>query len=272
MQQKRRFGASKLMDAFLDSPLSGMAPWLVLSVLGGPGRYQGAIAFAFGFSLLVLWAGYRRGDRLHSLIVFGATYFGVLLLVRVLAGAGTETWLSNWTGTMSNIALTAFAVGTLLMGRPFTLSYARETTPEEFWDTPGFRRINYVVSAVWAASFAFSAVVGFIGILWLHDSDNFWTGWILPLGATFFALAFTEVYPDYVGAKLDRDAGLSTEPLPSLLPAVDWIPMYVLIAGIIGLAIDEIPTWLGITLIAAGAAGSAAVRRFAPPTEREPSG
>jgi hypothetical protein len=257
------------MDSFLDSPISGLAPWIMLSVLAGPGRFEQSISAAFGFSLLMLWASRRRGDRLHSLPVFSVAYFGVLLLVRVLAGPGTEPWLSTWTGEMSNIALAVFAAGTLLIGRPFTLSYAKDSTPEEFWDMPGFIRINYVISAVWAASFAFAAVVGFIGNTWLHDSDNFWTGWILQLGATFFALAFTEVYPDYAGAKLEREAGLTTEPLPSLLPAIDWVPTFVLIVGIVGLVIDAVPDWLGYTLIVVGAAGSAALRKFAPSVDRE---
>lgn len=258
-----------MLDSFLDSPLSGIAPWILLSVVGSPGHYEAAIAIAFGFSVFVLWAGHRRGDSLHSLTVFGVVFFGVLLVVRVLVGADIETWLSTWTGEMSNIALTLFALTTLALRRPFTLSYAKDMTPEEFWGTPGFLRINFVVSAVWAASFAFCAVAGFIGIMWLHDSDNFWTGWILQLGATFFAVAFTDVYPDYAGAKLDREAGESTEPLPSLLPIVDWIPMYVLIVGIIGWAIDAIPDWAAITMIAAGGIGSAAVRRFAPATDTE---
>jgi hypothetical protein len=258
---------SKVLDGFLDSPLSGIAPWILLSVVGSPGHYEAAIAVAFGLSLVVLWAGRRRGDSLHSLTVFGVAFFGVLLVVRVLVGAGVETWLSTWTGEMSNISLTVFALGTLLARRPFTLSYAKDMTPEEFWDTPGFLRINYVISAVWAAAFAFCAVAGFIGIVFLHDSDNFWTGWILQLGAIFSAVAFTDVYPDYAGAKADREAGESTEALPSLLPAFDWIPMYVLIAGVIGWVIDEIPDWLAITLIAAGAVGSAVVRRLAPASE-----
>ncbi len=80
-------------------------------------------------------------------------------------------------------------------------------------------------------------------------------------------MAFTDVYPDHVGAKLDREAGESTEPMPSLLPIVEWIPMYVLIVGIIGWPIDEVPDWLAVTMIVVGAIGSAVVRRFAPATD-----
>lgn len=267
--RRRRFGASRLLDSYLDSPLSGLAPWILVSVLGGGGQFEMAIAVVFGLTLFTVWAGYRRGDRMHSLTVFGAAYFGVLLVTREVAGAGADTWLSTWTGEMSNIALTVFAVFTLLIRRPFTLSYAKETTPEELWDAPAFIRINNAVSAVWAGSFAFAAVVGFIGIVWLHDADNFWTGWVLQLAATFFALSFTEAYPDYAGLKWEREQGLSNDPLPSLLGIVDWLPSYVLTVGIIGLVIDEIPKWLAITLIAAGALSAAAIRRARPPTGRK---
>ena len=82
-------------------------------------------------------------------------------------------------------------------------------------------------------------------------------------------MAFTDVYPNYVGAMLDRAAGVSTKPVPSLLPIVDWIPMYVLIVGIIGWAIDAVPDSVAMTMIAAGAIGSAVVRRFAPATDSE---
>lgn len=261
---ERRLSVSNALDGFLDSPLSGIAPWILLAVIGSPGHYESAIATAFGFSIFVLWAGRRRGDRLHSLTVFSVAFFGLLLAVRVLVGTSIESWLSTWTGEMSNVALAMFAVATLVLRQPFTMSYAKDMTPEEYWETPAFVRTNYVISAVWAAAFTLCAIFGFIGIVFLHDSGNFWTAWILQLGVTFFATAFTEVYPDYVGAKLDRESGQSTEPLPSLLPAVDWIPTYVLVAAVIGWVIDAVPDSFAITLIIVGIAGSAVMRRIAP--------
>lgn len=263
---KRRLSVSKVVHGFLDSPLSGITPWILLAVVGSPGHYEGAIAIAFGFSIFVLWAGRRRGDRVHSLTAFGVAFFGLLLVVRVLVGANIESWLSTWTGEMSNVALALFAVATLLLRQPFTMSYAKDMTPEEYWETPAFVRTNNVISAAWAAAFTLCAIFGFVGIVFLHDSGNFWTAWILQLGVTFLATAFTEVYPDYVGAKLDMESGQSTGPLPSLLPAVDWIPTYVLVTAVIGWIIEAVPDWLAITLIVVGIAGSAVMRRIAPVT------
>ena len=41
-------------------------------------------------------------------------------------------------------------VGSIIVRRPFTLQYAREDAPEEYWHEPGFLRVNYQLSWVWA--------------------------------------------------------------------------------------------------------------------------
>jgi hypothetical protein len=45
-------------------------------------------------------------------------------------------------------------VFSLLSGRPFTIQYARETVPEQYWASPEFLHKNYVISSVWALAFA----------------------------------------------------------------------------------------------------------------------
>ncbi|WP_157556337.1 hypothetical protein [Nocardia acidivorans] len=41
---------------------------------------------------------------------------------------------------------------------PFTLPIAKQSTPRELWDHPGFIRTSYVITSVWAASFAIGCV------------------------------------------------------------------------------------------------------------------
>ena len=57
----------------------------------------------------------------------------------------------------------ALALGSVLVRNPFTLSYARESTPNEYWETPEFLSLNYLISWVWVAAFVVEAVSGFIG-------------------------------------------------------------------------------------------------------------
>ena len=255
-----------LIDGYVRSPFAGIAPWVLMSVVSGPGRFEEAASAALGLALLTLWVGSRRGVPVHLLEVFGVVYFGVLAVLGLVAPDGTIRWLELWAGELSSIALAAFAVFTLLIRRPFTLAYAKDTSPREHWDSPLFLRINYVISVVWAGAFLFSAIVGAYGDAVLRDGDDFWTAWILPLAATIFAVSFTEFYPEYATAKFAQSAGESTEPPPSYARIFDWLPPFILVTGIVGWVSDAVPDAVGIALIVVGGIASAAMRRFVPAT------
>jgi hypothetical protein len=71
--------AGSVVDAFLDSPLSGIAPWVVFSLFSTPGRFEEAVCVALGLTLLISWVGSRRGISIHSLEVFGVAFFAILV-------------------------------------------------------------------------------------------------------------------------------------------------------------------------------------------------
>jgi hypothetical protein len=252
---------SSFIDNFLKSPFSGIAPWIVLSVFSSPGRFEEAAAAALGLSLLVLWLSYRRGIGVHSLEVFGVLVFAIFAVLGLIAPHNVIGWLELWAGEVTNISLAAFAIFTLLIRRPFTLAYAKETTPQEYWESFLFLRINYAITSAWAAAFVFAAIVGAIGDAVLHDSGNFWTGWVLQLAAIFAAVAFTEFYPDYASAKAANAAG-QPQPLPSIVRIFDWLPTFVLAVGIYGWVSGVLPDAVGIGMIVAGIVGAAVIRRF----------
>ena len=244
----------KLIDGYVRSPLAGLAPWILMAIVVGPGRFEEAASAALGLALLTLWIGKRRGVPVHALEVFGVAYFGVLAILGLVASDGAIEWLALWAGELSNIALATFAIVTLLIRRPFTLAYAKDTAPPEHWDSPVFLRINYAISAVWAGAFVVSAAAGAYGDAILGDNDNFWLAWIVPLGALIFAGAFTEFYPDRATGESDA----------SWARAFDWLPLFVVITGIVGWVSDEIPDTLGIALIVVGSIGSAVMRKMFP--------
>jgi hypothetical protein len=243
----------KFIDGYVRSPFAGIAPWVLMAIVAGPGRFEEAASAALGLALLTMWIGSRRGVPVHLLEAFTLAYFGVLAILGLVAPERTIEWLELWSGELSNIALAAFAVTTLLIRRPFTLAYAKDTTPREHWDSPLFLRINYMISAAWAGAFVVSAISGGLGDAVLRDNNNFWTAWIVPLAALIFAGAFTEFYPDYA-------TGEST----SMARIFDWLPPFVMVTGIVGWVSDEVPDGIAIALIAVGVVGSAAMRRFFP--------
>lgn len=252
-----------VVDGYVKSPVAGIAPWVLLAIVSGPGRFEEAAAAALGLTLLTLWVGWRRGVPVHALEVFGAAFFTVLAVLGLAAPDSVITWLETWAGEMSNLALAAFALVSLLIRRPFTVAYAKDTTPEEHWESPLFMRINYAISGAWAAAFTFSAVVGAIGDGVFGGNQEFWTAWILPIGAILFAVEFTEFYPDYATAAFAQSMGEPTDPPESPLQLLDWLPPFILVTGIAGWVSDALPDAVGIGLIAIGIAGSALLRRTA---------
>lgn len=260
-QTIRRTGG--VIDAFLKSPFAGIVPWALLSILSGPGRFEVAVTAALGLSVLVMLVGLSRGIKVHSLEIFGAVFFAAMAAVGLVATDSEIRFLELWSGELTNISLAGFAWLTLLICKPFTEAYAKDTTPPEHWDSPLFKRINDVITAAWAAAFTVAAAAGFIGAFVLHDAGNFWTGWILQLAAIFAAISFTEFYPDYATAKFDLANGEQAQ-APSMLRIVDWLPTFVIVTGIAGLVTDSVNFGAGVALIAAGSVASGIVAKGSP--------
>jgi hypothetical protein len=251
----------RAIDRFLKSSFSGIAPWILMSVLAGPGRFEIAVLAAFGLTLLFVTASALRGFPVHSLEIIGGMYFATLAIVGMVAPDDIIRWLDDWSGVLSSVVLAAFVAATLLARRPFSLSYAKHETPQELWDTPGFLRANVVISAAWGAVFAFSAACGVVGGLVLHDLDNLWTSWIAPLAAMFLVVAFTEIYPQRVKAR----ASDGEHTAPHLAKIFEWVPGFVVVIGIVALIADAVPVVVGVALIVLGIAGGAVLRRLLPP-------
>ena len=255
-QAGRRF-----IDNFLQSPFAGLAPWIVMSLLAGPGRFEESVSTALGLSILLIYLRLRRGNSLKALEVFEVVYFGTLAIIGLLASDALITWLEEWSGEMSSLALAAFTFGSLLVGNPFTLPYAKETTPREYWDSLVFLRVNRVITLVWALAFTVAAAAGVYGNSILKQPDDFWAGWIIPIAAMLFAFSFSEWYPEVASAQAPRPPGEPPEVAPPLSKLFDFVPPFVMAVGIAMLVTDTDPAWLGVTLIVVGGVGSAALRR-----------
>jgi hypothetical protein len=256
-------GARRALTLFLNSPFAGMAPWILMALLTGPGRFEEAAAAAFTLSLLLVIGGHKRGTSIKMLEVFDVAYFGSMALIALFASDAVIDWLERWSGELTNVALVSFALGSILVRQPFTLQYARETTEKEFWDSPLFLRINYVITWAWVGGFGVAAISGAFGDIVLEDSNNFWTGWIIQIGGTIFAIAFTEFYPDYATYRAAAREGWETDEKPqSVLHLFEWVPMYVIAIGIAGLVTDSLGTVAGVIIIVVGAAGINVFKRL----------
>jgi hypothetical protein len=235
----------------LDSPLTGLSPWIVLAVLEGPGMVAWASGIALALSVLFLALDLARGRSMKLLSVLDVAFFAGLLAL-VLVVPMTQDFLEIWVSEISNIALVLIAVGSILVRSPFTLPYAREQVERQYWDSPVFLRVNYVITGAWAVAFLIAAIAGFYGDAVLRDNNNLWTGWVIQIAAIVVALQFSSWYPDVAKARAEQAAGQAVE-VPSLSGLLGPLTVWLIPIGVLALVFDSGPTWLGIALIVVGA-------------------
>lgn len=132
--------------------LTSFAPFIVFAVL-----------LHFGFTEPALWAGavvaalliaYDRFFRQKSLKILE---IGTVILF-VALGLYTLVTHQQWTIPSVRLAvdtgLLLIIIASVALGSPFTLQYARESTPESVWAHPEFYAVNLRITLVWAAAFA----------------------------------------------------------------------------------------------------------------------
>ncbi len=237
---------------FLANPLSGLAPWIVMAVMSGIVRFELAVGLSLATAVAIVVANKVTGGTLKLLEFSDVAFFLVLAIVGLLASDAVMDWLRDWSGELSNIALVAIALGSIALRRPFTLGYARESTPREFWDNPAFIRTNYVITWAWALAFIVAAISGLIGDAVLDNSNNLWTGWIIQTAAMLAAVQFTLWYPRVARARGRAAAGVPGEPEPPLSELFTGLIGYLPLIGIVCLVFDAAPWWVGVALIVAG--------------------
>jgi hypothetical protein len=240
------------VNRILSNPFTQFAPWIVMSVVEGPQRFELAAGLAFATALGMGIVGLLVGIRLMLLDVVGIVFFGGLIVAGLVVDQDGLHWLERWSGELSNIAVALVALLTIAVRRPFTLPYAREEADPEDWDSAAFTRVSYVLAWVWGAAFVIIAIVGFIGDGPLDQPDNLWTNWIVQVATLILALTFTEWYPGWAAAKAEIAAGERTEPPPSVDSLCRPLSAYLVPAGIVVLAVGDSPWWIGGGMIVAG--------------------
>ncbi|WP_435260513.1 hypothetical protein [Streptomyces sp. 1222.5] len=249
------------LNRVLASPVVGMSPWIVFSLLVGPGRFEIAVALALACTVVLVAASrlVNRGSSWKILEVSDLVFFAGLAVVGALAGQGTLRWLETYAGEVSNIALVLIAFGSMAVGMPFTMQYAREQVDPAYWHTVTFLRTNYVITGVWGLAFLVAAVSGAYGDIVLHNPNDLWTGWIIQILAIVAAIRFTEWYPDVVRARTRREQGQPDADEPRLSGLLLPLAGLLIPVGIAVLIFDD-TWWIGVALIVIGSVLTKALR------------
>jgi hypothetical protein len=237
-----------LLDRILANPLVGLSPWIVYSLVEGNDRLELSAAVALAIAVVIVSLNWIRGSSPKLLEFSDVAYFSLLVVVVAFASPATHRWLELWGGEVANVAVFAIAFGSILVRNPFTLAYAREDTPKEYWHTPEFLRVNYLITWVWVVAFAIEAASGWYGDAVLKNSNDIWTGWIIQTLPLIIAAQFTIWYP----SRLEAVREGRSDTAPTVTDFLATVTPWVTIIGIIVLSMGAAPEWLGIGLLVAG--------------------
>jgi len=74
--------------------------------------------------------------------------FTLIAVLGFTLGQADDRWLATWGGAGVGIVL-GLIILALVPVMPFTEQFAREATPQAYWSSPTFKKINRVLSIAW---------------------------------------------------------------------------------------------------------------------------
>lgn len=139
------------------SYLRTFLPWIVYAVIPSSDWKWAALAGLI-VSIVVIARQLRAGHPVDALIIeiSSAVFFAA---ITAAAFADPNSGVHAYSASLSSGFLAIVAGISLMARRPFTLGIAKQTTPREYWHRPEFVRVNVIITGVWTAAFAVTAVV-----------------------------------------------------------------------------------------------------------------
>jgi hypothetical protein len=203
-------------------PFAGFIPWILFWVIGGPSTWEtAAIAALLAAVLLTVLsietasaptasprparpAGLLDLRRLKVLDVATIVFFAALVIVALVTSRQDLATLDQYSQALSSGALGLIALGSVLVGHPFTVDYAREQAPPEVWHTAAFKKINLVLSLVWTVVFLLCAGLGLASVHVHTKGLQDWLNWYIPIALIVIGIRLNTWYPNHVRAQLGR--------------------------------------------------------------------
>jgi len=132
------------------------APWIAFLVIaqGSLFRLKLGLAIALGLCIILGVLRFHRGIILWAGLIFFA-------ISSVLVVGFENIFMINYMGVLTSGFLGLAAWIGILIGKPFTLDYAREQVRKEVWSNTDFIRSNVIVSSSWAFVFTLNAILAY---------------------------------------------------------------------------------------------------------------
>jgi len=175
--------------------LLAFAPWIAFWIIsGGHSMMSLQIGICVAAALVIIMGI----TRLHRGLILwaGVVFFAFALVTVVLL---KNLWVIQHLGILASGTLFMATLVSIVIGQPFTESYAREHVPRELWDSPGFIRSCYTVTGAWGMIFLTNTLVNVAKPYNPDFGEWFFRG--VELSMLVSGVAFTNVFSNLMRKK-----------------------------------------------------------------------
>jgi hypothetical protein len=127
--------------------------------------------------------------------------FAVLAVLGFTLGTHDDRWLATWGGAGVGLVL-GLVILVLIPYMPFTEQFAREATPQAYWGSPTFKKINRVLSVGWGVAIFALGASRVLGAALSRGTTSrlpeLLFGLAVPVVVILYMLKFSKSYPDRV--------------------------------------------------------------------------
>lgn len=171
--------------------LLAFAPWIVFGLISGQSFFGLEIDMVVSIAIALI-LGYKTMKKWYILPWVTFTFFVLAFITIVLM---KNIWVAQHMKILSYMVLVAVAWGSILVGLPFTMQYAKEEVDKSLWKTKSFIRTNQIITAFWGAIFFVNLGISYY--LFIHKVMGGWTfmvvGWVLILIGLVFTTEYTKL-------------------------------------------------------------------------------
>jgi phytoene dehydrogenase-like protein len=168
-------------------------PWILYWVFSGANMPLYGVLL--GLSTAALLNGYRALTAKTTLmervtLVYFIADFASTILLR-------STLFLRFGGLLVYLVLSGVAFVSLALRNPFTLQYAKQDWPREYWDHPIFRSTNNTITGLWGSIFLADAILYQTGSV----VGRIFISTVLPNLLLALGIAFSIAYPKWYPKK-----------------------------------------------------------------------
>jgi intracellular septation protein A len=179
------------------------SPLIVFSLLSRflPHSYIGVAGLAAAAIALIAIATSRPVWPPKILNTCSLALFTLIGVLGLALGTHDDRWLATWGGAGVGLVL-GLIILILVPVMPFTEQFARESTPQAYWSSPTFKKINRTLSTAWGVAI-FAIGISRVAAAAINGHTTrrlpeLILGLVVPSVIILYALKFSKSYPDRV--------------------------------------------------------------------------